>query len=74
MFAFHGPIDRMSALVQVMVWIRNGNNPLPELVLNLFSKAYMQSTHGNTTHVAFCSETAINLKKACYYMASECLE
>ena len=37
-----GPIDRKSALVQVMAWRRTGDKPLTEALLTQFTDAYMQ--------------------------------
>ena len=36
------PIDKKSALVQVMVWRRTGGKPLPEPMLTQFTDAYMR--------------------------------
>ena len=36
-----GPIDKTSALVQVMAWRRTGGKPLPETMLTEFTDAYM---------------------------------
>ena len=41
-FVPKGPIDNMSALVQVMAWRRRGDNPLPEPMLTLFTDTYMR--------------------------------
>ena len=40
-FAPKGPIDKKSALVQVMAWRRTGDKPLPEPMLTQFTDAYM---------------------------------
>ena len=40
--ALTGPIDKKSALVQVMVWCRAGTNPLPGPMLTQFTDAYMR--------------------------------
>ena len=37
-----GPIDKKSALVQVMAWRRTGDTPLPEPMLTQFTDAYMR--------------------------------
>ena len=36
------PIDNKPILVQVMVWRRAGDKPLPELMLTQFTDAYMR--------------------------------
>ena len=36
------PIDNKAALVQVMVWCKAGEKPLPELMLTPFTDAYMR--------------------------------
>ena len=36
------PIDNKPALVQVKVWGRTGDKPLPELMLTQFTDAYMR--------------------------------
>ena len=41
-FVYTGPIDKKSALVQVMVWRRIGVKPLPEAMLTQFTDAYMR--------------------------------
>ena len=41
-FVPKGPIDNKSALVQVMVWRRTGDKPLPESKLAQITDAYMQ--------------------------------
>ena len=41
-FVPKGPIDNKSPLVQVMAWRRTGAKPLPELMLNQFTDAYMR--------------------------------
>ena len=38
-----GPIDNMSALVQVMAWRLTGDKPLPEAIMTLFTNAYMRN-------------------------------
>ena len=40
------PIDNKPALVQVMVWRRTGDKPLPEPVMTQFSDAYMRHQGG----------------------------
>ena len=40
-FVPKGPIDKKSALVQVMAWRRKGK-PLPEPILTQFNAAYMR--------------------------------
>ena len=40
-FVPRGPIDKKSALVQVMAWRRTGDKPIPEPLLNQFTDAYM---------------------------------
>ena len=40
-FVSNGPIDNKSTLVQVMVWRRTGDKPLPESMLTQFTYAYM---------------------------------
>ena len=40
-FVPKGPIDNKAALVQVMVWRRTGDKPLPEPMLTQFADAYM---------------------------------
>ena len=35
-------IDNKSALVQVMVWRRTGDKPLPEAMMTQFTAAYMR--------------------------------
>ena len=37
-----GPIDNKPALVQVMVWRRTGDKPLPEPMMTQFTDAYMR--------------------------------
>ena len=37
-----GPIDNKPALVQVMVWHRTGDKPLPEPMMAQFTDAYMR--------------------------------
>ena len=37
-----GPIDNKPALVQVMVWRRTGDKPLPEPMMAQFTDAYMR--------------------------------
>ena len=37
-----GPIDNKPSLVQVMVWRRTGDKPLPEPMMVQFTDAYMQ--------------------------------
>ena len=37
-----GPIDKKSALDQVMAWRWTGGKPLPELILTEFIDAYVQ--------------------------------
>ena len=41
-FVPEGPINNISALVQVTAWRRTGDKPLPEPMLNQFTDAYMQ--------------------------------
>ena len=41
-FAPKGPIDKMSALVQVMARRRIGDKPLPEPMLTHFTDAYVR--------------------------------
>ena len=36
------PIDNKPALVQVMVWRRTGDKPLPEAMMTQFTDAYMR--------------------------------
>ena len=40
-FVPNGPIDKKSALVQVMAWHRTGDKPLSEPMLTQFTDAYM---------------------------------
>ena len=37
-----GPMDNKPALVQVMVWRRTGDKPLPEPMMAQFTDAYMR--------------------------------
>ena len=37
-----GPIDKNSALVQVMTWCRTGDKPYHESMLTRFTDAYMR--------------------------------
>ena len=37
-----GPIDKTSALVQVMIWRRTGGKPLAEAMLTWYTDAYMR--------------------------------
>ena len=37
-----GPIDNKPALVQVMVWRRTGDKPLPKPMMAQFTDAYMR--------------------------------
>ena len=39
---FGGPIDNMSALVQIMAWRRSGDKPLSEQMPTQLSDAYMR--------------------------------
>ena len=41
-FVPKGPIDYKSALVQVVVWHRTGEKPLPESMLTQFTDAYIR--------------------------------
>ena len=41
-FVPKGPIDFKSALVQVMIWHRTGEKPLPESMLTQFTDAYIR--------------------------------
>ena len=41
-FVPRGQIDNKSALVQVMVWRRTGDKPLPEAMMTQFTDAYMR--------------------------------
>ena len=41
-FVPKSPIDKKSALVQVMAWRRAGDKPLPEPMLTKFNDAYMR--------------------------------
>ena len=45
-FVLGSPIDNKPALVQVMAWRRTGDEPLPELMLTLFTDAYMRQWGG----------------------------
>ena len=36
------PIDNKPALVQVMAWRRKGDKPLPALMMNRFTEAYIR--------------------------------
>ena len=40
-FVSKGPIDKKSALVQVMTWRRTNGKPLPEPMLTQFTASYM---------------------------------
>ena len=40
-FVPKGPMDNLSALVEVMAWRWTGDKPLPELMLTQFTDAYM---------------------------------
>ena len=41
-FVPRSPIANKPALIQVMAWHRTGDKPLPELMLNQFTDAYMR--------------------------------
>ena len=41
-FVPRSSIDNKPALVQVMAWCRTGDKPLPELMMTLFTDAYMR--------------------------------
>ena len=41
-FVPRNPIDNKPALVQVMVWRRTGDKPLPEPMMTHFTDAYMR--------------------------------
>ena len=41
-FVPRSPIDNNPALVQVMVWRRAGDKPLPEPMMTQFTEAYMR--------------------------------
>ena len=41
-FVAKGPIGNKPALVQVMAWRRQGDKPMPEPMLTLFTDAYMR--------------------------------
>ena len=41
-FVPNGPIDNFAVLVQVMVWRRTGDKPLPEPILTQSTDSYMQ--------------------------------
>ena len=41
-FVPNGPIHNKAVLVQVMAWLRTGDKPLPEPMLNQFIDAYVR--------------------------------
>ena len=41
-FVPNGPINNISALVQIMAWRRTGDKPLSETMMNQFNDTYMR--------------------------------
>ena len=42
MFVPKGPINNILALVPIIAWRRPGDKPLPELMMVMFTDAYMR--------------------------------
>ena len=68
-FASKGSIGNESALVQVMVWRRTGNKPLPKTKLALFTDAFIwhQGAKGKTIHRSMysCTNFAVHSQTQC---------